>query len=467
MSDLPPSQKELTGVVGCGGFVPGFVPGSSYINNNGGGCNYETQQHYKTGMDKLHDFTFFGQTFKYDCTAVYVEICVADALTRDLAHMVKIKMAAPFEAKKHKFKSIELEEVKQGSSRALISAEERRKLSEQEIVLLENLHFAKEKKFQKILNKTISALKNHFFEKHEQEEKILNLLEQGLNSLSNYIVFHENPDRSINHGYLKLEEAWELISDKPKASPQEAAASAWRNPLMTTHKITFSKSEIEKTKANISKLPKEIKEKIFSIIQKNPIGRQSFVTHAKLATEFTCISQNIRSDDGGLTSKVFAYKGASPILINGFFENGLLKKLEIGPNLAEVKVLPEVIQQAAWNYFRQNCSKLKRESFAMKCYSSRPEWSEDGLRYRPSYHLVIFTEYQEMGTPLISQNKCWYEETVEYKEQGKNRAIEMKHLLETARHVITNLFEILGMSPRILCAARGPENTRLKLKALN
>lgn len=176
-----------------------------------------------------------------------------------------------------------------------------------------------------------------------------------------------------------------------------------------------------------------------------------------MATINTHVTPTMLSSDSGLISLVVARLGSPETLVSGFFENGLLQKLEVDTtSYREATLLPGCVQQSLVAYVTEvrRLKKIVPQKIFLRFYSTGPDWENDGVSYFPSYHLILMDYDEELqAKPIHSIKREWEEAWMEEKEVQKRKALSMKIIVETLRYIFRDTcpyLKIYAISSRIL-----------------
>ncbi|KAL3596471.1 hypothetical protein D5086_008108 [Populus alba] len=215
----------------------------------------------------------------------------------------------------------------------------------------------------------------------------------------------------------------------------------------------------EAIKRNLEYLEEASEEVYRLIIQKlhsESKGFKSLKQHLEMATINTHVSPTMLSSDSGLISLVVARLGSPETLVSGFFENGLLHKLEVDTtSYREATLLPGCVQQSLAAYVTEvrRLKKIVPQKIFLTFYSTGPDWENDGVSYFPSYHLILMDYDEELAKPNHSIKREWQEAWMEEKEVQKRKALSMKIIVETLRYIFRDscpYLKIYAISSRIL-----------------
>ncbi|CAK7350503.1 unnamed protein product [Dovyalis caffra] len=351
-------------------------------------------------------------------------------------------------------------------------------LSEKEEIILDNLYFAHERRLRKVFANALAACQQHYKDLLSEKRDILRRVNLALEDLVPVIrrLPDEDQFRNIFSSYLQLQDIEDLyILRKGNTGDDQSchgmdiiyanqlATSSkgdWFMPNLKTHLPVYTMLQQEAIKKNLRCLEEASEEVHRLIIQKlhsEPKGFKSLKQHLEMATINTYVTPTMFSLDSGLISFIDAKLGSSETLVSGFFENGLLHKLEVETtSYKEATLLPTCIRQSLMAYVTEvrRFKKIFPQKIFLRFYSTGPDWENDGVSYFPSYHLILMDYDKELqAKPIRPINRIWQEAWMEEKEVQKRKALSMKTIVGTLRytfHDTCSYLKIYAISPRIL-----------------
>lgn len=354
-------------------------------------------------------------------------------------------------------------------------------LSETEEIILDNLYFAHERRLRKVFANALAACQQHYIDLLSEKKDILRRVKLVLEDLAPVICRLPDEDQFTNifSSYMQLQDIEDLyilrkgntgddIANQSSRAMEIAYANQlttfstvnWYMPNMKTYLPAYSMLQQEAMKKNVKYLEEasqEIYRLIIQKLQSKPKGFDSLKQHLEMATINTYIAPTMFSSDSGLISLVDAKLGSPEILVSGFFENGLLHKLEVDTSsYREATLLPRCIQQSLMSYFIEvrRFKKIVPQKIFLRFHSTGPDWENDGVSYFRSYHLILMDYDEEIyAQATLSIKREWREAWMEEKEVQKRKALSMKNIVETLRYLLCDncrCLKIYAISPRIL-----------------
>ncbi|KAJ4850754.1 hypothetical protein Tsubulata_035812 [Turnera subulata] len=355
-------------------------------------------------------------------------------------------------------------------------------LSEKERIILDNLHFGHERKLKKVFANSLAACQQHFKDILSEKQDILRRVKLVLEDL--IPVVHGLPDdeqfSNVFSSYMQLQDIEDLYI-LPKEDTKNVADQSgqemevqysnqpvmtrknkmdWYMPNLKTYLPAYTMLQQEAIRKNVTYLQEgsqDIYRLIMEKLKSKPKGFESLKQHLGMATTKDYINPTVVSYDSGLISVVAAKLGSPAELVSGFFENGLLSKLEVDARThKEVSLLPRCIQQSVAAYVTEvfRFKRILPLKIFLRCYSTGPDWENDGVSYFPSYHLIVMDYTEELySAPFLSIKRDWHEALMEEKEVQKRKALSMKHMVETLRYFFCgnpHPKKVYAITPRIL-----------------
>lgn len=366
------------------------------------------------------------------------------------------------------FGEIKLTAVRNGNYKYCSQQED--VLSEKEEIILDNLFFAHERRLRKVFANALAACQQHYKDLLSEKQDVLRRVKLALEDLVPVIgrLPDEDQFRNIFSSYMQLQDIEDLYilrkgnteEDTSHAMEITYAKTGWCMPNLKTYLPAYTMLQQEAIKRNLKYLEEASEEVYRLIIQKlhsESKGFKSLKQHLEMATINTHVTPTMLSSDSGLISLVVARLGSPETLVSGFFENGLLQKLEVDTtSYREATLLPGCVQQSLVAYVTEvrRLKKIVPQKIFLRFYSTGPDWENDGVSYFPSYHLILMDYDEELqAKPIHSIKREWQEAWMEEKEVQKRKALSMKIIVETLRYIFRDTcpyLKIYAISSRIL-----------------
>ncbi|KAF9683619.1 hypothetical protein SADUNF_Sadunf04G0032700 [Salix dunnii] len=325
-------------------------------------------------------------------------------------------------------------------------------LSEKEKIILDNLFFAHERRLRKVFANALAACQQHYKDLLSEKQDVLRRVKLALEDLV--------PDIEDLYILCKGNTEEDTADQSGHAMEITHAKTRWRMPNLKTYLPAYTMLQQEAIKRNLKYLEEASEEVYRLIIQKlhsESKGFKSLKQHLEMATINTHAATTMLSSDSGLISLVVARLGSPETLVSGFFENGLLHKLEVDTtSYREATLLPGCVQQSLEAYVTEvrRFKKIVPQKIFLRFYSTGPDWEHDGVSYFPSYHLILMDYDEELhAKPIRSIKREWQEAWMEEKEVQKRKALSMKIIVETLRYIFRDscpCLKIYAVSSRIL-----------------